>query len=138
MVVRPLHVAIGLRARGRASSFLDLLQLELEAERLAGRSTDGLELYLPRVSSSPPPAPPLDEPVETLKLKFDPLAMLSLSAAQTLHIGQLLLRAPLIPAKQIALLCAHCFAFSPLTSLLQYSLLPTASSPRPDRDSASP
>ena len=103
--MRPLRAAVGLRARGRAASFLDLLQLELEAERLAGRSTDGLELYLPNAAQQPPPPPaPLDEPVETLK--FDPLAMLSLSAAQTLHIGRLLLRAPLIPAKQIALLCA--------------------------------
>ena len=108
---------MGLRARGRASSFLDLLQFELEAERLAGRSTDGLELYLPRVSPPPPP-PPLEEPVETLK--FDPLTMLSLSAAQTLHIGQLLLRAPLIPAKQIALLYAFVY----------HSLRPDSASPK--------
>lgn len=122
------RVAVGLLARGRAASFLDLLQLEIEAERLAGRPTDNIELYLPR--RAPPPEPPADTEREREReherrerheppraaaaraLDFNPLAILSSSAAQTLYIGQMLLRAPIIPAKQIALLYAIAVHFT--------------------------
>lgn len=126
------RLAVGLLARGRAASFLDLLQLEIEAERLAGRPTDNIELYLPR--RAPPPEPPAyterereperrerHEPPRAAAaraLEFNPLAILSSSAAQTLYIGQMLLRAPIIPAKQIALLYAIAVHFTIVHSTL--------------------